>query len=104
MPPSDGEYQGSRKEPDGRFIYERVDGEDKLVIAVEVGYSEALDKLYRDKDMWINGSGVNAVILVFFNEKPRFKHPARSRHRDITDWRVALEEISRTVGELPSRE
>ncbi|KAK9428472.1 hypothetical protein V1505DRAFT_315729 [Lipomyces doorenjongii] len=97
---SDAVYAQSRKEPDGGFIYETVDAAySRLVIAVEVGYSEVRDKLHDDKDMWINGRGVNVVILVFFKEKPRFKHPTTSRHRDITDRLAEMAVMSRAVGE-----
>ncbi|KAK9252638.1 hypothetical protein V1507DRAFT_498527 [Lipomyces tetrasporus] len=58
-----GEYIGSRKEPDGGFIYKARSSTNKLMIAIEVGTSETYDKLLDDKDMWINGNGVNVVIL-----------------------------------------
>ncbi|KAK9250031.1 hypothetical protein V1507DRAFT_468844 [Lipomyces tetrasporus] len=93
------EYRGSRKEADGGFIYEHLDGEAKMVIAVQVGYTEAYGKLLDDKDMWINGSGANVVVLVCFKEKPRFKHPATRRYREITDWRAEKAVMSRAVGE-----
>ncbi|KAK9242129.1 hypothetical protein V1506DRAFT_572394 [Lipomyces tetrasporus] len=89
----------TRKDADGGFIYEPMDGEAKMVIAVQVGYTEAYGKLLDDKDMWINGSAVNVVVLVCFKEKPRFKHPATSGCRDITDWRAEKAVMSSAVGE-----
>ncbi|KAK9491204.1 hypothetical protein V1508DRAFT_405764 [Lipomyces doorenjongii] len=94
-----GGYMRSRKEPDGGFIYVRMDGEDKLLIALEVGYSEVYDKLLDDKDMWIDGKGANAVILVCLKERPRYKSPATAPYRDITDWRAEMAAMSRTIGE-----
>ncbi|KAK9428436.1 hypothetical protein V1505DRAFT_357827 [Lipomyces doorenjongii] len=94
-----GGYMRSRKEPDGGFLYVRMDGEDKLLIALEVGYSEVYDKLLDDKDMWIDGKGANVVILVCLKERPRFKSPATAPYRDITDWRAEMAAMSRTVGE-----
>ncbi|KAK9312200.1 hypothetical protein V1524DRAFT_439968 [Lipomyces starkeyi] len=93
-----GLYARSRKEPDGGFIYSPVDGEDKVTIVYEVGYSEAYSKLLDDKDMWINGKGVNVFILISFKETPRFSYPATPSYRDITDSRAARSAMSRTVG------
>ncbi|KAK9324939.1 hypothetical protein V1517DRAFT_23708 [Lipomyces orientalis] len=45
------------------------------MISIEVGTSETYDKLLDDKNMWINGKGVNVVKLVCFEESPPFKNP-----------------------------
>ncbi|KAK9246679.1 hypothetical protein V1506DRAFT_505325 [Lipomyces tetrasporus] len=94
-----GRYRRSRKEPDGGFIYARLDGDDEMVIALEVGYTEVYGKLLDDKDMWINGMGVKVVILVCFNETPRFKYPGTAPFQDIADRRAEKAAMSRTVGE-----
>ncbi|KAK9388577.1 hypothetical protein V1515DRAFT_532842 [Lipomyces mesembrius] len=57
-----------------------------MVVAVEVGYSETYGKLLDAKDMWINGRGVNVVMLGCYQEKPRVEHRATPPYRDITDW------------------
>ncbi|KAK9326784.1 hypothetical protein V1520DRAFT_300424 [Lipomyces starkeyi] len=93
-----GLYGRSRKEPDGGFRYTTVDGEDKVTIVYEVGYSEAYSKLLDDKDIWIHGKGVNVFILISFKETPRFAYPPTQSYRDITDWRAARAAMSRTVG------
>ncbi|ODQ71855.1 hypothetical protein LIPSTDRAFT_310225 [Lipomyces starkeyi NRRL Y-11557] len=93
-----GLYGRSRKEPDGGFRYAPVDGEDKVTIVYEVGYSESYSKLLDDKDMWINGEGVNVFILISFKETPRFAYPATPSYPDITDSRAARSAMSRTVG------
>ncbi|KAK9320745.1 hypothetical protein V1517DRAFT_263697 [Lipomyces orientalis] len=94
-----GGYTRSRKEPDGGFIYQPLGGPSKMVIAIEVGYSEVYGKLLEDKDMWINGKGVNVVILACFKERPRFDYPATSHYRDITDWRAEGAVMETAVGE-----
>ncbi|KAK9431756.1 hypothetical protein V1505DRAFT_420496 [Lipomyces doorenjongii] len=91
-------YARSRKEPDGGFIYSPLDGEDKVTIVYEVGYSEAYGKLLDDKDIWIHGKGVNVFILISFKETPRFAYPAAPGYRDITDSRAERSAMSRTVG------
>ncbi|KAK9342775.1 hypothetical protein V1522DRAFT_460679 [Lipomyces starkeyi] len=93
-----GLYGRSRKEPDGGFRYTTVDGEDKVTIVYEVGYSEAYSKLLDDKDIWIHGKGVNVFILISFKETPRLAYPATPSYRDITDWRAARAAMSRIVG------
>ncbi|ODQ74712.1 hypothetical protein LIPSTDRAFT_68810, partial [Lipomyces starkeyi NRRL Y-11557] len=93
-----GLYARSRKEPDGGFVYSPVDGEDKVTIVYEVGYSEAYSKLLDDKDMWINGEGVNVFILISFKEAPQFAYPATPSYQDITDSRATRSAMSRTVG------
>ncbi|KAK9491198.1 hypothetical protein V1508DRAFT_399160 [Lipomyces doorenjongii] len=45
-----------------------MDGEDKLLIALEVGYSEVYGKLLDDKDMWIDGKGADVVILYLIQD------------------------------------
>ncbi|KAK9311020.1 hypothetical protein V1524DRAFT_371834, partial [Lipomyces starkeyi] len=91
-------YGRSTKEPDGGFRYAPVDGEDKVTIVYEVGYSEPYGKLLDDKDMWINGEGVNVFILISFKETPRFAYPATPSYWDITDSREERAAMSRTVG------
>ncbi|KAK9490777.1 hypothetical protein V1508DRAFT_451175 [Lipomyces doorenjongii] len=91
-------YARSRKEPDGGFIYSPLDGEDKVTIVYEVGYSEAYSKLLDDKDIWIHGKGVNVFIMICFKETPRFAYPAAPGYRDITDSRAERSAMSRTVG------
>ncbi|KAK9234033.1 hypothetical protein V1525DRAFT_439791 [Lipomyces kononenkoae] len=73
-----GDYNRSRKEPDGGFRY----GPNKVVIAIESGHTEAYGKLLDDKVMWINGKGVNVFILLCFRERPRFENPATVAYRD----------------------
>ncbi|KAK9352117.1 hypothetical protein V1505DRAFT_334567 [Lipomyces doorenjongii] len=94
-----GGYTRSRKEPDGGFTYISVGGENKLAIAIEVGNSETYARLCEDKDLWIEGKGVNVVILVCFNEMPRFTFPDTPPYQNVTDVRSELTAMSRIVGD-----
>ncbi|KAK9369748.1 hypothetical protein V1509DRAFT_638423 [Lipomyces kononenkoae] len=60
---------------------------------------EAYGKLRDDKDMWVNGMGVNVFILLCFKERPRFANPATVPYQDVTDWRAEVAAMSRTIGE-----
>ncbi|KAK9247209.1 hypothetical protein V1506DRAFT_520159 [Lipomyces tetrasporus] len=86
-----GVYSRSRKEPDGGFEYKvRGRSSNKLMIAIEVGTSESYGKFLEEKDMWINGNGVNVVILNCFEESPRFSNPD-TRYTDIAGCYGPLE-------------
>ncbi|KAK9482141.1 hypothetical protein V1527DRAFT_477308 [Lipomyces starkeyi] len=91
-----GEYSRSRKEPDGGFIYKTRFRANKLMIAIEVGTSETYDKLLDDKDMWINGKGVNVVILVCFEESPPFRNPD-TRYTNIAGVDAELETFAQSL-------
>ncbi|KAK9234979.1 hypothetical protein V1525DRAFT_411352 [Lipomyces kononenkoae] len=93
-----GAYTRSRKEPDGGFVYKTRFRANKLMIAIEVGTSETLDKLLEDKDMWINGKGVNVFILVCFEELPRFRNPD-TRYTDIAGVDAELETMAQSIAE-----
>ncbi|KAK9243339.1 hypothetical protein V1506DRAFT_562150 [Lipomyces tetrasporus] len=93
-----GEYIGGRKEPDGGFIYKTRFGTGKLMIAIEVGTSESYGKLLEDKDMWINGKGVNVVILICFEESPRFRNPD-TRYTDIAGVDAEKEAMAQSLAE-----
>ncbi|KAK9349602.1 hypothetical protein V1523DRAFT_182870 [Lipomyces doorenjongii] len=93
-----GDYNRSRKEPDGGFIYKPTVGTGKLMIAIEVGTSETYGKLLEDKDMWINGKGVNVVILICFEESPRFRNPD-TRYTNIAGVAAELEAIAQSLAE-----
>ncbi|KAK9243340.1 hypothetical protein V1506DRAFT_562151 [Lipomyces tetrasporus] len=93
-----GEYIGGRKEPDGGFIYKARSSAYKLMIAIEVGTSETYDKLLDDKDMWINGKGVNVVILVCFDELPPFRNP-NTRYTNIAGLAAEKDAMARSIGE-----
>ncbi|KAK9312202.1 hypothetical protein V1524DRAFT_418353 [Lipomyces starkeyi] len=93
-----GLYARSRKEQDGGFRYTTVDGEDKVTIVYEVGYSEAYSKLLDDKDIWIHGKGVNVFILISFKETPRFAYPATHHTRISQIGEQPARQFSRTVG------
>ncbi|KAK9350333.1 hypothetical protein V1523DRAFT_458262 [Lipomyces doorenjongii] len=82
-----GQYTRSRKEPDGGFLYLTKLATSEMMIAIEVGTSETYGKLLDDKDMWINGMGVNVVILVCFTESPRFRNPD-ARYSNIAEVRA----------------
>ncbi|KAK9323985.1 hypothetical protein V1517DRAFT_337336 [Lipomyces orientalis] len=60
------------------------------MVAIEVGTSETYGKLFDDKDMWINGKGVNVVILVCFTESPRFRNPDTRFLLKIVETNIAL--------------
>ncbi|KAK9241522.1 hypothetical protein V1506DRAFT_563631, partial [Lipomyces tetrasporus] len=93
-----GEYIGSRKEPDGGFIYKARSSTNKLMIAIDVGTSETYDKLLDDKDMWINGNGVNVVILVWLEELPPFRNP-NTRYTNIAGLAAEKDAMAQSIGE-----
>ncbi|KAK9246927.1 hypothetical protein V1506DRAFT_533617 [Lipomyces tetrasporus] len=70
-----GKYAKSSKEPDGSFMYADKDHGRVLQLVTEVGLSEHYAALLRDKDMWIQGHNVKAVVLICVNESPRFESP-----------------------------
>ncbi|KAK9233858.1 hypothetical protein V1525DRAFT_384346 [Lipomyces kononenkoae] len=94
-----GDYTRSRKEPDAGFSYMAVGGEGEVMIALESGHTEAYGRLLDDKDMWINGMGINVVILVCFRERPRFANPPTTPYQDVKNWRNELKTMSHTIGE-----
>ncbi|KAK9258303.1 hypothetical protein V1519DRAFT_478636 [Lipomyces tetrasporus] len=49
--------------------------------------SETYGKVLDDKDIWINGKGVNVVILLCFTESPRFRNPD-TRYSNIAGVRA----------------
>ncbi|KAJ8103847.1 hypothetical protein POJ06DRAFT_234831 [Lipomyces tetrasporus] len=63
-----------------------------------VGTIETYDKLLDDKDMWINGKGVNVVILVCFKESPRFRNPV-TRYTDIAGVDAEKEAMAQSLAE-----
>ncbi|KAJ8103596.1 hypothetical protein POJ06DRAFT_284436 [Lipomyces tetrasporus] len=65
-----GEYTRSRKEP-----------------VEDSSTSETYGKVLDDKDIWINGKGVNVVILLCFTESPRFRNPD-TRYSNIAGVRA----------------
>ncbi|KAK9234807.1 hypothetical protein V1525DRAFT_437481 [Lipomyces kononenkoae] len=71
-----------------------------LMVAIEVGTSEKYSKLCADKDMWINGKGVNVVILICINESPRFRFPAAARYRDIVNAEAEIDVMGQTVDDI----
>ncbi|KAK9366299.1 hypothetical protein V1509DRAFT_654855 [Lipomyces kononenkoae] len=91
------DYTRSRKEADGGFIY-RTAGSSQVVIAMEVGTSEAYCKLLEDKDMWIDGKGVNVFILICLNESPPFRNP-NTEYTDIEGVAAAKEEMAQSLAE-----
>ncbi|KAK9323830.1 hypothetical protein V1517DRAFT_272867 [Lipomyces orientalis] len=93
-----GEYSRSRKEPDGGFIYKTRFRANKLTIAIEVGTSETYDNLLDDKDMWINGKGVNVVVLVCCEESPPFRN-LDTRYTNIAGVDAELEAMAQGLGE-----
>ncbi|KAK9320971.1 hypothetical protein V1517DRAFT_363460 [Lipomyces orientalis] len=91
-----GDYTRSRNEPDGGFKT-RLRA-NKLMIAIEVGTSETYDKLLDDKDMWINGNGVNVVILMCFEQSPPFRNPD-TRYTNIAGVDAELETVAQSIAE-----
>ncbi|KAJ8103091.1 hypothetical protein POJ06DRAFT_236030 [Lipomyces tetrasporus] len=96
----EGAFEWSTKQADGGVRYTSTDG-DKVTLIVEVGFSEEYTSLCRDKDMRIDGHGVNVFILVCLTEKPRFKNPT-TEYGDIGDVNAATalmrNSISETLG------
>lgn len=60
----DPPYQNSIKEPDGLF---RVFGSNFPSVVLEVGWSETWTKLKLDRDLWLNGSGGVAPVVILIN-------------------------------------
>ncbi|KAK9427012.1 hypothetical protein V1505DRAFT_381579 [Lipomyces doorenjongii] len=79
-----GNYARSRKQADGTIVYSAGGVADKVVITIEIGYTEDYAALCRDKDVWIQGRHVKVCILVCLDELPRFRNP-RALHVDVGD-------------------
>ncbi|KAK9320209.1 hypothetical protein V1517DRAFT_329965 [Lipomyces orientalis] len=92
-----GAFEGSTKQPDGGVRYFYSDG-DKVTVVVELGFSEDYTSLCRDKDMWIDGHGVNVFILVCLTEKPRFKNPT-TEYGNIGNVDAAIAQMKNSIGE-----
>ncbi|KAK9321126.1 hypothetical protein V1517DRAFT_353970 [Lipomyces orientalis] len=92
-----GAFEGSTKQPDGgvRYFYS---GSNKVTVAVEVGFSEDYRSLCKDKDVWVDGHGVNVFILVCLTEKPQFKNPT-TEYEDIGDVDAAIAQMNNSISE-----
>ncbi|KAK9367298.1 hypothetical protein V1509DRAFT_654010 [Lipomyces kononenkoae] len=93
-----GRYQRSRKQPDGGFFVAYPNMSSRLKIVVEVGFSESYAKHCRDKDLWLEGYGVNAVIFFRLHESPRFRYP-RTPFDKVIDARTAVARMEAFVSE-----
>ncbi|KAK9320219.1 hypothetical protein V1517DRAFT_340971 [Lipomyces orientalis] len=92
-----GAFEEGTKQPDGGVRYFYSD-RDKVTAVVELGFSEDYTSLCRDKDMWIDGHGVNVFILVCLTEKPRFKNPT-TEYGDIGGVDAAIALMRNTINE-----
>ncbi|KAK9362394.1 hypothetical protein V1504DRAFT_448348 [Lipomyces starkeyi] len=95
-------YDKSKKQADGTIMYENDNAMTKVMIAIEVGYSENYTALCRDKDAWIDGQHVKVCILVCLNESPRFRNP-RTRNENVRDVNAEMEAMGRYVAESVRR-
>ncbi|KAK9329121.1 hypothetical protein V1520DRAFT_370636 [Lipomyces starkeyi] len=98
-----GNYVNSKKQADGTIKYKRTGTTSKVMIAIEVGYSEHYAALCRDKDAWIDGQHVKVCILVCLDESPRFRNP-RTRHETVGDVGREREAMSQAVAETVERD
>ncbi|KAK9374804.1 uncharacterized protein V1513DRAFT_458467 [Lipomyces chichibuensis] len=85
MKSTHGKYAYSSKDPDGSFFYNDDDAGLVLRVVIEAGHSEHYGKLLRDKDMWMKGMNVKAVVLICLKESPSFKNPHTAYEEDIDD-------------------
>ncbi|KAK9491465.1 hypothetical protein V1508DRAFT_405499 [Lipomyces doorenjongii] len=63
-----GSYSRSKKQADGTIVYTPLDGRSKIMIAIEVGYSQDYTALCRNKDQWIEGRHVKVCVFVGYVE------------------------------------
>ncbi|KAK9250532.1 hypothetical protein V1507DRAFT_482972 [Lipomyces tetrasporus] len=98
-----GGYAKSKKQGDGTIKYKRSGAQAKVMIAIEVGYSEHYTALCRDKDLWIEGQHVKVCILVCLDESPRFRNPD-TRYEHDTNVDVEMDEMAQGVAESVERD
>ncbi|KAK9321773.1 hypothetical protein V1517DRAFT_325615 [Lipomyces orientalis] len=92
-----GKYAKSSNEPDGSFMYADKDHGRVLQLVTEVGFSEHYAALLRDKDMWIQGHDLKAVVLICVKESPRFEKPKAAYEIKNLDVELATMRESNTV-------
>ncbi|KAK9487882.1 hypothetical protein V1527DRAFT_494427 [Lipomyces starkeyi] len=88
----------SKKQADGTIMYENDNAMTKVMISIEVRYSENYTALCRDKDAWIDRQHVEVCILVCLNESPRFRNP-RTRNENVRDVNVEMEAMRRATSQ-----
>ncbi|KAK9431384.1 hypothetical protein V1505DRAFT_368233, partial [Lipomyces doorenjongii] len=93
-----GSYSKSKKQADGTIVYTPFGALSKIMIAIEVGYSQDYTALRRNKDQWIEGQHVKVCVLVCLDESPRFRNP-RTLNESIGDVEAEMEKMGRSMAE-----
>lgn len=66
-----GAYEGSKKEPDVLFKYERLDRGMTYTAIVEIGFTETFEQLIDDVTMWSEGNrDIMTAVLIKVEEDP----------------------------------
>ncbi|KAK9489537.1 hypothetical protein V1508DRAFT_407002 [Lipomyces doorenjongii] len=98
-----GSYSRSKKQADGTILYTPFGGHCKIMIAIEVGYSQDYTALCRNKDQWIEGRHVKVCVLVCLDESPRFRNP-RTLNESIGDVEAEMEKMYPSMPESVTRD
>ncbi|KAK9357714.1 hypothetical protein V1504DRAFT_463612 [Lipomyces starkeyi] len=69
-------FKGSTKVPDGGLVYEKEHVQ-TVTVVIEVGVSEAYERLRKDIELWMREFGCRTGILFSLKEEPKFKSPSR---------------------------
>ncbi|KAK9433082.1 hypothetical protein V1505DRAFT_397801 [Lipomyces doorenjongii] len=96
-------YSRSKKQADGTVLYTPFGGLSKVMIAIEVGYSQDYTALCRNKDQWVEGQLVKVCVLVYLDESPRFRNP-RTLNESVGDVSAEMEEMGRSMAESVIRD
>ncbi|KAK9310924.1 hypothetical protein V1522DRAFT_414899 [Lipomyces starkeyi] len=98
-----GSYSKSKKQADGTILYTPLGGHTKIMIAIEVGYSQDYTSLCRNKDLWIEGRHVKVCILVCLDESPQFRNP-RTLNESVGDVDAEMDKMVRSMAESVIRD
>ena len=86
------DYSGSSKIPDLAVEFKNAAGELETKFVLEVGFSEKYEDLVQDVKMWLEGKReVSVVLLVKFEETPRYQYPV---HEDDDLGQLGFLEIT----------
>ncbi|KAK9433456.1 hypothetical protein V1505DRAFT_362707 [Lipomyces doorenjongii] len=91
-----GSYSRSKKQADGTIVYTPLDGRSKIMIAIEVGYSQDYTALCRNKDQWIEGRHVKVCVLVCLDESPWFRNPG-TLNESVGDVEAEMEKMCSSI-------
>ncbi|KAK9357949.1 hypothetical protein V1504DRAFT_322751 [Lipomyces starkeyi] len=103
----DDQGSGSTKTPDGGLQY-YWNGRTILTVVIEAGFSEGYSQLRDDIMVWLNEMHSRCAILLWLNERPRFRFPKITRNRvyavtQLPLFTSAIEQMARDTPLGPYR-